>query len=444
MLKRILQSTLLLFVVIIMAGAVSAAGYSGYTAYGFTSNDVTVDSGDTFDLYLEAGNLLCFGSLRFSVQFDESVFTLKRVVLNPDDEVPGYMMTSPKLAPPMLINWIHTEPYKGYANFAKLTFEVNEDVYSGNYHVSFETYSSESLYYNAQGELVQAVGELNVAAQSLVTVNGIEYTPVSSVKLNKSRLTLAEDEYETLKATVYPSDATNSKVTWSSSDTSVAKVSTSGKVTGISDGVAVIYAMADGVMTECQVTVDTPHSCSFIQKSTAEKYLKSEATCESAAKYYYSCACGNIGTETFTSGGRLDHNFDNSGICVVCGYEIHICSFSSSWEYDEERHWHECECGKVSERARHYDENTDGKCDVCRYIMLELDDDLYTISGTITSYGDPAEPVFIRVLDEDENEIKYLTSEDGTYSIELAAGSYTLEVSKKNHVTRRYSVIVGE
>lgn len=368
MLKRILQSTLLLFVMMIMAGAVSAAGYSGYTGEGFTSNDVTVEAGDTFDLYLEAGRMRNFSSTKFSVQFDDTVLTLKKVILDPDDVVPGYLMKSENLENPLTINWIYTDIYSGYANFAKLTFEVEDDAYSGDYWVEFTTYTEDSLAYTNSGELVK--NENYTSAISRITVEGTSYTPVSNIKLNKSSLELAEDKYETLKATIYPSNATASKVTWSSSDTSVAKVSTSGKVTGVSDGVAIIYAMADGITSECQVTIDTPHTCSFTQKSTADKYLKSEATCESAAIYYYCCACGKTGTKTFSSGGLLDHTFNNSGICRECGYEIHMCSFSSSWEYDEERHWHECECGKVKSRAAHYDENNDGKCDVCRYALL--------------------------------------------------------------------------
>ena len=447
MIKSIMKVTLLSFVIIvIMTGAVSAAGYSGYTGYGFTSNSVTVDAGDTFDLYLEAGSLQRFGSLRFSVQFDESVLTLKNVVLNPDDEVPGYMMSSPKKESPVIINWIHTEPYAGYANYAKFTFEVNDDAYSGTYYVNFETYSSESLFYNSIGELIQADGTQNVAAQSAVTVEGKKYTAVSDIKLNKTTLDLAEDEYETLRATISPSGATVSNVTWSSSDPDVAKVSTSGKVTAVSDGVAVIYAKADGVTVECQVTVDTPHVCSYTQKSTADKYLKYEATCESPASYYYSCACGEAGTKTFNSGGLLDHIFNSNGVCAECGYEEHSCSYSIEWKNNADEHWRACECGKVRDKAEHYDENTDGKCDVCRY-SLPQKVDKYTVTGTVTSSQNENEDILIELIPEGKTTAAYSTTVKGNntqYIIkDVAPGTYTMRVSKKNHVTRTYTIIVG-
>lgn len=47
----------------------------------------------------------------------------------------------------------------------------------------------------------------------------------------------------------------------------------------------------------------------FDQKNTDAKYLKSEATCTSAAVYYYSCVCGEKGTETFTHGEPLAHSY---------------------------------------------------------------------------------------------------------------------------------------
>ena len=52
------------------------------------------------------------------------------------------------------------------------------------------------------------------------------------------------------------------------------------------------------------------HSHEFTQHNTDSKYLKSEATCTTLAEYYYSCACGEIGTDTFKSGSTLPHTYD--------------------------------------------------------------------------------------------------------------------------------------
>ena len=81
--------------------------------------------------------------------------------------------------------------------------------------------------------------------------------PVSSVKLNKTVLTLDKGKTSTLTATVSPSDASNRKVTWTSSNAKVATVDSNGKVTAKGKGTATITVKtADGNKTAtCKVTV---------------------------------------------------------------------------------------------------------------------------------------------------------------------------------------------
>ena len=80
---------------------------------------------------------------------------------------------------------------------------------------------------------------------------------VQSVSLNKSSMELSVGGSATLTATVLPENAGNKSVSWSSSDRSVATVSSTGVVTGVSAGPAdITVTTADGGKTAtCKVTV---------------------------------------------------------------------------------------------------------------------------------------------------------------------------------------------
>lgn len=80
---------------------------------------------------------------------------------------------------------------------------------------------------------------------------------VSGVKLNKSSATIGAGATLQLKATVSPSTATNKAVKWVSQNTKIAKVNSSGKVTGVSNGSVLISCITvDGEFVAfCKVTV---------------------------------------------------------------------------------------------------------------------------------------------------------------------------------------------
>lgn len=85
----------------------------------------------------------------------------------------------------------------------------------------------------------------------------VEAIAVTGVTLNKSSITISKGSAETLIAAVQPADAANTNVIWSSNNTTVAAVSSTGKVTGVAAGTAIItVTTADGGKTAaCQVTV---------------------------------------------------------------------------------------------------------------------------------------------------------------------------------------------
>ena len=72
----------------------------------------------------------------------------------------------------------------------------------------------------------------------------------ASVKISKTKLSLNTGDTKTLKIT-----GTTKKITWSTSDKSVATVSSKGKVTAKNAGSAVITASVNGTKLTCKVTV---------------------------------------------------------------------------------------------------------------------------------------------------------------------------------------------
>jgi YD repeat-containing protein len=98
--------------------------------------------------------------------------------------------------------------------------------------------------------------DCNFTASCEVSVN-VENIPVTGVSLNKASTSINELEEDTLIATITPSDATNQDVTWSSSDTEVATVDSTGTIIGVAPGTATItVTTADGGFTaNCVVTV---------------------------------------------------------------------------------------------------------------------------------------------------------------------------------------------
>ena len=101
------------------------------------------------------------------------------------------------------------------------------------------------------------------------------------------------------------------------------------------------------------------HTHNFNQKNTSETYLKSAATCTKKAVYYYSCTCGEKGTETFESGDLAAH------------------SYKTEWSKDSAKHWHECSvCGNKKDEAAHTPgaaatETTPQTCTTCGYVIKE-------------------------------------------------------------------------
>ena len=98
----------------------------------------------------------------------------------------------------------------------------------------------------------------------------VQEVRVESVTLSQSSAEIEIGQTLQLNATVSPSTATRKDISWSSSKSSVASVSSSGLVSAVSEGTTTITATADGKKGECTVSV--------VKKAIAVSEIKLDKT----------------------------------------------------------------------------------------------------------------------------------------------------------------------
>ncbi|MDO4620740.1 MAG: Ig-like domain-containing protein [Lachnospiraceae bacterium] len=126
------------------------------------------------------------------------------------------------------------------------------------------------VWYNITGELGKTLNSgTTYLFRFTTTFNGTVYysplyrfttakriIPVSRITLNRSSVYLMRNKTFQLKASLYPSNASNKKVVWTSSNKRVATVTSSGKIKGVRRGTCYITATSsNGKRYTCRVTV---------------------------------------------------------------------------------------------------------------------------------------------------------------------------------------------
>ena len=334
----------------------------------------------------------------------------------------------------------------GTAGWAKTEGSGAYSVTGGKVVFQGDNYAAGTIYSSlANGYSVYAgSGESNAALISnptIATFTGNKYVKieegaapvaVTGVTIDET-LAVNIGQTKTPSFTVAPADAANKTVSFTSDNTAVATVNaTTGAVTGVSKGTATITVKtADGNFTDtCTVTVSCGHANKVgvpAKASTCEvqgwesyskcedcgqlfdkngkeisaipylplaghtpaqtatnEYLKSAATCTSAAVYYEHCSvCGEKLSSTFTSGTPLSHT-------------------ESGWKSDADGHWKVCtECGTTTTaKAAHTPgaaatETTPQTCTVCGYVITPAQGHTHSLTkvdekaATCTETGNP-------------------------------------------------------
>lgn len=148
-----------------------------------------------------------------------------------------------------------------------LTATASNSSYSGSY--IWSSSNSNAAYVSGSGSSVRVVAQNSGSttitvkldngntAQCSITVRTID---VSSATISPSTKVLDIDEAASLSLSVSPSNATVTSTSWKSKNASIASVSSSGTVIGVSDGSTEIYCVVNGSVTSnsCKVTVSKP------------------------------------------------------------------------------------------------------------------------------------------------------------------------------------------
>ncbi len=127
----------------------------------------------------------------------------------------------------------------------------------------------------------------------------LTYKVVTDVSFDKDRIFLGVGENTAVNATVLPEDAFNTTLIWSSSDTTVAEVSSSGIIYGKSAGRARIKAVAQdtGKAAWCDVIVDDYPEGNYV---TPQMFLKPDDDGNGDVTYAFNNAIKSLNTSCDT------------------------------------------------------------------------------------------------------------------------------------------------
>ena len=160
--------------------------------------------------------------------------------------------------------------------------------------------------------VLMLVGTFSIA----FTSSAAKKKKVTKVKLNKTSVTMYTTQTYTLKATVSPSNASNKKVKWKSSNSKIAKVDSKGKVTALKKGKVTITCTAqDGSKKKatCKITVNNKVNVKSVKLNTkavtlvkGKAYtLKATVSPSNASIKNVTWASSNTKVATVNSSGKV-------------------------------------------------------------------------------------------------------------------------------------------
>ena len=285
--KRI-TSLLLCFVMVfaMLATAVPAFAVTGKSTYfKMTADKTEASPGDTVTYTAYIGPVDGLAAIKFKLKFPSGLTYVEGSGKAVDGLQSLLNSAKAEFTESTKVFIVGSSNYTSTEDTALMKFQckVNDDA-TGSQTVEFYIDDPDNLfdqdYDNIDFTLHNAT--VNVVAAP---------KPATDIKLNKNALELTVGESQTLVATVEPADTTDT-VTWDTGRSDVATVDSTGKITAVAPGTAVIAARAGEKSAFCTVTV-VAAPCTHTNKTNVSE---KPSTCkEQGWEAYSKCNdCGQL------------------------------------------------------------------------------------------------------------------------------------------------------
>ena len=356
--KRISSLLLCLAVIAVMlASAVPVLAAGSSCTYTVEADKTTAIPGDTitFTVYMQQTGTQTTLEAHLVIPSGLTFVDGSGVLTSGIKEKLGWDSVEWTPDPSKILNGFGSEAYTGTEKLALMTFKctVNSDAAADDYTVDLSDLVADDENTDPKANISSVPATITVTAAP---------KPATGITLNKTALSLTAGGSEQLNATVQPADTTDT-VKWSSNKPEIAKVDSTGKVTAVAAGEAVITAKAGDKTATCTVKVSCSHSFTPVAEKASnctEKGWDAYQKCDLCGKLFN--VNGDPISEIPYRALNDDHDFNTTewGYKGTDGH-AHTCSRNAAHRDAVQPHTPDHEGGATYEYAV--------KCSKCQYVI---------------------------------------------------------------------------
>lgn len=356
--KRISSLLLCLAVIAVMlASAVPVLAAGSSCTYTVEADKTTAIPGDTitFTVYMQQTGTQTTLEAHLVIPSGLTFVDGSGVLTSGIKEKLGWDSVEWTPDPSKILNGFGSEAYTGTEKLALMTFKctVNSDAAADDYTVDLSDLVADDENTDPKANISSVPATITVTAAP---------KPATGIALNKTALSLAAGGSEQLNATVQPADTTDT-VKWSSNKPEIAKVDSTGKVTAVAAGEAVITAKAGDKTATCTVKVSCSHSFTPVAEKASnctEKGWDAYQKCDLCGKLF--AVNGDPISEIPYRALNDDHDLNTTewGYKGADGH-AHTCRRNAAHRDAVQPHTPDHEGGATYEYAV--------KCSKCQYVI---------------------------------------------------------------------------